>query len=86
MAFFVQATYGWILPRSKSLFAECRQIMFKQEVLPDSFFQKKMHDPFAKLSLNSTQLQLKLRLRLALVPVDPATHPPTHPPTWDSSF
>ena len=35
---------------------------------------------FAKLSLNSTQLQLKLRLRLALFPSDPATQPATHPP------
>ena len=36
---------------------------------------------FAKLSLNSTQLQLKLRLRLALIPLSPATHPLGHPAT-----
>ena len=35
----------------------------------------------AKLSLNSTQLQLNLRLRLALIPLSPATRPPTHPAT-----
>ena len=31
---------------------------------------------FAKLSPNSTQLQLKLRLSLALIPLSPATQQP----------
>ena len=35
---------------------------------------------FAKLSLNSTQLQLNLKLRLALIPLSPATQPPGHTP------
>ena len=44
----------------------------------------------AKLSINSTQLQLKLRLMLALIPIFSATHPPGHPSTrtttWKSSL
>ena len=38
-------------------------------------FDKRGGGHIAKLSLNSTQLQLKLRLGLALFPTSPPTHP-----------